>query len=73
VCFQASELDEPFEDAISCRVAVQSWAGQKNGFRKANQDAYVLAKAEDRRLVWQTSRVEIVVAKRTNAPQGGTS
>jgi hypothetical protein len=46
---QASELDEPFEDAISCRVAVQSWAGQKNGFRKANQDAYVLAKAEDRR------------------------
>ncbi|GAQ79916.1 Protein phosphatase 2C family protein [Klebsormidium nitens] len=45
----ASQLDDALEDAISCRVAVQSWAGQKNGFRKANQDAYVLAKAEDRK------------------------
>eukprot|EP00245_Coleochaete_scutata_P005701 TRINITY_DN19459_c0_g1_i1.p1 TRINITY_DN19459_c0_g1~~TRINITY_DN19459_c0_g1_i1.p1 ORF type:complete len:511 (+),score=60.88 TRINITY_DN19459_c0_g1_i1:394-1926(+) len=39
------------EEPVSCRVACQSWAGQKNGIKKANQDAYCFMRSVDRRFL----------------------
>eukprot|EP00850_Spirogloea_muscicola_P017016 SM000142S00530 [mRNA] locus=s142:178431:180933:- [translate_table: standard] len=46
---QAATASEVAEEPISCRVACQSWAGQRNGQKKPNQDAYCFMRSLDRR------------------------
>lgn len=36
-------------EAVVCRVAGQSWAGQKNGVKKPNQDVFCFLRSPDTR------------------------
>jgi hypothetical protein len=39
----------PAKEPVTCQVACLSWPGQKDGFRKSNQDAYCFMRTTDKK------------------------
>lgn len=45
----ASAGGAPAKDPVTCQVACLSWPGQKDGFRKSNQDSYCFMRTTDKK------------------------